>query len=96
MLINKDIAQITAEVESGELTKEKLLEGIASAQYGEDMRKYIYAILSFWIGGGTFKHDELENRDKTGQHPIEAISQLTLSSYSLITFCNFEYSQKLH
>lgn len=76
MLTSMEITDIVAKVENGELTKEKLLEGIASAQYGEDMRKYIYAILLYWIGGGTFRHDELENRNKPDQHSIKAISDL--------------------
>lgn len=76
MLTSMEKADIIAKVESGELTMEMLLDGIASAQQGEDMRKYIYAILLYWVGGGTYRHDELDNRDIANQHPISSITGL--------------------
>ncbi len=76
MLTLNELAQIAAEVESGELTKEKILDGIAQAQKGEDMRKYLYAALFMYTGGGTYDHTELTNRDAEAQHPMSAIEGL--------------------
>lgn len=76
MLTSSEINDILSKVDNGDYTKEQMLFDIATAQYGEDVRKAMYAAFSKYIGGGTFDHRDLNHRNDADQHPISSITGL--------------------